>query len=56
MLYVRDIVRLPGKRLMRIIGHIADDAVLFDLNAAKTVCERHNIADLARAVDRGVAQ
>jgi len=53
MLYVRDIVRLPGKRLMRIIGHIADDAVLFDLDATKTVCERHNIADLARAVDRG---
>lgn len=53
MLYVRDIVRLPGKRLMRIIGHIGDDAVLFDLAASKTVCERHNIADLARAVDRG---
>lgn len=53
MLYVRDIIRMPGKRLKRIIGHIGDEAVLFDLDATKTVCERHDIADLVRAVDRG---
>lgn len=53
MLYVRDIIRMPGKRLRRIVGHIGDDAVLFDLDARKTLCERHAIADIVRAVDRG---
>lgn len=53
MLFVRDVIRLPNKRMRRIVGIVGEDAILFDLDSAKTCLDRSPLAELVGGVNRG---
>lgn len=53
MLYVRDILRIGPKRLVRIVGIYANDAVLFDLETPKTLLEVMPFDQLMSSYQRG---